>query len=592
MNALVKDFKDVFVAGTPAAPAVAAYDRVIPLWVCSIGGTGDIIVSNWKPPMAGYHCEYQQQIVHVPAVPARPAVPTLHQTDMRFGWNAGARSVQAIAALGASDMPHLAGFQFTVPANVLGVVVGLTLEDTGTTLADYKAGFYFSQGYWQPIENGVIQPFIRNAYTEGDVFALQLFPGTVLYQVNDSTYYGGSFSASAPVYLDTAMFSGGDKVLNAQILSGGGQNGVMAALRGHAFQGAYGRGDGKFAPLRGDGGIRNGQRSAMSALRGLGSWTSSFGVGVMPAMTGGASGGIQGPLNFGVQLGAMVAPLSGGGVLRSGFSGGGDGLLQPLQSYAHGGASFATQQRGVMAPAKGIGWGFEGSNNATIGTYCMSASDMLPITNTFVTLHSTGRMLAMFDVTLMVPAQIASQANARSMMLVDASVLAYIDSVVQAITNAHDQAEDVQVWVLNDRTGAMSQYKNYRFNSFAPIGGRYFGADHDGIYLLEGSTDGGEQIETSMRTGMLDLGTTNLKSISSVYLGVASEGRLSVVVETGAGESYRYLARSSDRASMQQRVDVGRGMKSTLYSFTVDGNGGDFELDSMDVNLAASARRI
>lgn len=589
MNTLIKEFTEVITPGLPARPASPAYDVVTRLVVCSVG---DGQTNTPGAPMPGYHCEEKDLITTIPAQPAVPATPAIIQSDYRFGWNAGARSSQAITPIGSSDMPHLAGFQFTVPANVLGVVVGLTLEDTGTTLADYKAGFYFSQGYWQPIENGVIQPFIRNAYTEGDVFALQLFPETVLYQVNDSTYYGGSFSASAPVYLDTAMFSGGDKVLNAQVLSGGGQNGVMAALRGHAFQGAYGRGDGKFAPLRGEGGIRNGQRSAMPALRGLGSWTSSFGVGVMPAMTGGASGGIQGPLNFGVQMGAMMAPLSGGGVLRSGFSGGGDALLQPLQSYAHGGASFATQQRGVMAPAKGIGWGFEGSNNATIGTYCMSASDMLPITSTLVALHSTGRMLAMFDVTLMVPAQIASHSSAMSMMLEDASVLAYIDSVVQAITNAHDQAEDVQVWVLNDRTGAMSQYKNYRFNSFATIGGRYFGADHDGIYLLEGSTDGGEQIETSMRTGMLDLGTTNLKSISSVYLGVASEGRISVVVETGAGESYRYLARSSDRASMQQRVDVGRGMRSTLYSFTVDGNGGDFELDSMDVNLAASARRI
>lgn len=593
MSELVKDYSDVLIAGTPAIAATPASSIVERVYLCAVGVYTDIIVPNASRsrPMPGYNCEVRDVIKYVPATPGRAAVPEIRQTDFRFGWNAGARSVEGLTQPKSGES-FTSGFGFSVPRNVLGVAVGLVEQDRNTLLQDYKVGFYFNQGFWQPLQNGVPFPYVRNAYNDGDVFELVLQTGSVMYKVNGNIMFGDAFTCDAPVYLDVAMFSGGDKVVDAQMISGGGQYGVMMPLQGYAYQGSYGRGNGKFAPLRGDGGIHSGQASVMAPLGGVGAWTEKFGIGLIPPLTSSGGGGLFQPSNFGVQLGARIPALHGVGVMRTGFTGGGVARLQAVRSYAYGETTSATQQRGVMAPMGSIGWGFEGNDNATIGAYCSVVGDMQPITNTFVTLHSTGRMLAMFDVTLMVPAQIASQADARSMMLEDVAVLAYIDSVVQAISDAHDQAEGVQVWVLNDRTGAMSQYKNYRFNSFATIGGRYFGADHDGIYLLGGGTDGGEQIETSMRTGMLDLGTTNLKSISNVYLGVASEGLLSVVVETGSGESYRYLARSNDRASMQQRVDTGRGMKSTLYSFAVDGNGGDFELDSMDVNLAASARRI
>lgn len=590
MSELVKDFTDVRIVGRPAVPAMPAFNFVDRIYICVVGDQADVVVSNISLPMPGYHCEFRDVIRHVPAVPGQAAVPEIRQTDYRFGWNAGGRSIDGVLqpAIGES---FLSGFRFTVPVNVLGVAVGLVEQDRSTLLQDYKVGFYFSQGFWQPLQNGVPFQFVRNPYNEGDVFELILQAGSVMYKVNGNTMFGDAFTGDAPVYLDTTMFSGGDKVVDAQLISGGGQNGFMMPLQGYGYQGSYGRGDGKLAPLRGDGGIFSGQFSGMAPLEGLGAWTSNFGIGLIPALTGSGSGGLLQPSGFGVQLDARIPALHGFGTMKTGFSGGGSALLQAVQSYAHGETTFGTQQRGVMAPAKSIGWGFEGSDNATIGTYCGTTSDMQPITSTVVALHSTGRMLAVFDVTLLVPAQIASQANVLSTMLEDASVMAYIDSVVQALSSA-DGGDDVQVWVLNDRTGAMSRYTNYRFNSFAMIGGHYFGADHDGIYLLEGAQDEDADIEANIRTGLLELGSKTLKGVTNVYLGVASDGLMSVEVETGQGERYRYFARNNDVASMQQRVDTGRGLRSNLYSFTVDGCGSDFELDSIDVNVAASPRRI
>ena len=51
-------------------------------------------------------------------------------------------------------------------------------------------------------------------------------------------------------------------------------------------------------------------------------------------------------------------------------------------------------------------------------------------------------------------------------------------------------------------------------------------------------------------------------------------------------------ARRASQHNAQQRVDTGRGLRATHYSFELLNGGVDFELDAMDVNVVKSARRI
>lgn len=218
---------------------------------------------------------------------------------------------------------------------------------------------------------------------------------------------------------------------------------------------------------------------------------------------------------------------------------------------------------------------------------------------------SSGRILGLIETRAVEHDSLASSAMAKSAIASDLSLMLYLDAIAQAKSLLGSQAEfdakDVHVWVMNDRNGAMSRYTNYGFNSFARIGDRHFGTDSTGLYLLEGDCDQTEQnaapIIGKAGTGMLDLGSKELKHVSNVYLSVASEGFVAVDVEVSSGyktvERYRYYARSLGRNAEQQRVDVGRGLRSNFYAFEASNpDGGMFELDGFDVALQKSTRRI
>lgn len=228
-------------------------------------------------------------------------------------------------------------------------------------------------------------------------------------------------------------------------------------------------------------------------------------------------------------------------------------------------------------------------------------------------ISSQAELIGAIDVSTLLNAALLSQAVGSGEIQCSADLVAYIDATVRAALgltsrlragaggsgephNNHDGGtadydDGYYVWVLNARTNAVSRYLRYGFDSFAQIGGHYFGVAEDGVYLLEGNTDAGQRIDARAGTGLLDLGAKELKHVSAVYLDTASDGVLSVRVQAGQ-QQYTYQARRASQYNAQQRVDTGRGLRATHYSFELLNGGADFELDSMDVNVAKSARRI
>jgi hypothetical protein len=66
-------------------------------------------------------------------------------------------------------------------------------------------------------------------------------------------------------------------------------------------------------------------------------------------------------------------------------------------------------------------------------------------------------------------------------------------------------AEDITSVVVNIKTGAISEYANFDFNSMAKIGGKYFGLKSDRLLELTGGTDEGVEIDSAFLTGITDL---------------------------------------------------------------------------------------
>lgn len=145
-------------------------------------------------------------------------------------------------------------------------------------------------------------------------------------------------------------------------------------------------------------------------------------------------------------------------------------------------------------------------------------------------------------------------------------------------------------WVMTPETKAMRSYTNWEFNSYATLGGQFLGAGKAGIYRMGGTTDDGTAIRASIRTGLLNFDTQNMKAVSRAYIGATTGGNLLLRVQatTTKGvlveQTYR-LVPAVTGALRQHRQGVGRGFQSVYWTFELanDTDGADFEVTNWHV---------
>ena len=556
--------------------------------------------TKWIP---GYWAEYTEESGYWAPDPAA-------------GWNAGAHSLVWLQQPPPGYEGITARYTFKARKESLGIFVGLAFDDAGTAPRDVLAGVYLSMGQWRPVRDGE-KLSGGGAFNDGTLFTLDLTPTGLQISTADASEFVPYIMPSA-VCLDAALYLKDDEILSADVACGGGQLGVLAPLQGLASQGPIGHANSVLAPVVGRAGMYEGCAGVLAPLGGV-AWTGAgLGLGVLAPMQSEGIGSVGGVGNDGsASQQSVLAPVDGICIVKSGYSGQQhNGVLAPIyDAWAYGGfgRALSGQPGGMLSQAVGVAYGTEGSNIAAWEELVYVRTPMATQPRVAVVLNSRGQIITILDAQAILGATLSSQGQALGSMDGDMSLLAYIDSVVRGADGLQGQSftgggqapnpgqqmpggtEDYDggyfVWVFNARTGAVSRYLRYGFDSFAQIGGHYFGVAEDGVYLLEGNTDAGQRIEARAGTGLLDLGAKELKHVSAVYLDAASDGVLSVRVQAGQ-QQYTYQARRASQYNAQQRVDIGRGLRATHYSFELLNSGADFELDAMDVNVAKSARRI
>jgi hypothetical protein len=159
------------------------------------------------------------------------------------------------------------------------------------------------------------------------------------------------------------------------------------------------------------------------------------------------------------------------------------------------------------------------------------------------------------------------------------------------ISAAYIAPNDVfTIWNVNAVTGAVSQYDNYAFNSFANFGQMYIGADEDGLYELNGCNDEGSAIIARIKSGLAQLTESRFTMIRDAYIGMRSDGTFVLRITTGEKEVYDY---TFDNQNMKTtRVQLGKGMRTRYASFELISTGSDFDLDSVEFIPLSSARRV
>lgn len=167
------------------------------------------------------------------------------------------------------------------------------------------------------------------------------------------------------------------------------------------------------------------------------------------------------------------------------------------------------------------------------------------------------------------------------------------DKLKMFVLNLADGSDATQgdAWAVNTHTSASSRYDRFSFNSFATVLGQSFGAKRGGLHLLNGANDAGAAITSGVALGKRSFGTSALKRLDAVYIGVSSAGNMFLKVGDGA-TSYTYTARAAGANLRTQRFDIGKGLRANYLTFEITNESDRFELDTVEFNILASARRI
>ena len=148
------------------------------------------------------------------------------------------------------------------------------------------------------------------------------------------------------------------------------------------------------------------------------------------------------------------------------------------------------------------------------------------------------------------------------------------------------------VWATNSRTGAVTEYQDYAYDSFLRLpNGVYLGAGNDGnLYELQGDTDNAAPIIIDVIGGLLDMGGSHFTSLKAAYLGMRASGIFYLKLTTDNDITRTYEVRT--RPLHTARVDIGKGLRGRYVQWELISTGQDLDLQSIEFIPLVSKRRV
>ena len=139
--------------------------------------------------------------------------------------------------------------------------------------------------------------------------------------------------------------------------------------------------------------------------------------------------------------------------------------------------------------------------------------------------------------------------------------------------------------VMNTLNGSVTEYDNFEFQSVTPT---HAGAA-TGLFMLGGDMDIDQPIVGAIQTGKTLIDEMRKKYVDAVHFAMTGDGDGTLAV-VGQTDSYSYSF--PIRAAGVSRAKPGRGIRENYLSFGLEkSDGGDFQLDRIEVQIAASINR-
>jgi len=159
---------------------------------------------------------------------------------------------------------------------------------------------------------------------------------------------------------------------------------------------------------------------------------------------------------------------------------------------------------------------------------------------------------------------------------------------------------NITTWVVNTRTSAVTEYRNYNFNSFAKMGMRFLGANAQGLWVLDGELDDTLSIITKMKSGLMQLAGSRFTSFKGAYLGIrvkdASGTRFhpkgDFILKLYAGDGREYIYAFRPQNMQTTKINMGKGLRARYFAWELIAPGENFDLESVEFVPITSIRRV
>lgn len=526
------------------------------------------------------------KLVVVPEQPEQPGSPAQYASVPAAGWTSFAHSIASVPSTGWAT--------FNVPVNVAGVVIGLSEYASPTSgYAHIKHGLRFSGDHVYNARTGDDY----GTFATTDTFkTLNDGVNVVLSKNGTPLATEASTYRREDLYLSAVLYNIGDEVDNPELMyeAYGSSATSLSALTVNASQDTYGDAISAIPALTVSTGTGDYVAALVPPLAVLSADTSTYGAGIasIPALTATSYGGLAGGAGFAaadVAVPFFVTSALG----LTGEIGGVDASMRPFAILAsesdYGEAKTTLPPLYVFAYTEPNDEAYA-LETITASAPATAASVLLVTVLDGVAVGATAVATALLDA--VVQEQLTASGTVATEQLLDAIARSFIQAGSTGILETTVGRTDLDTPVWHDQAGGSTMYRDYGFNSFARIGGKYYGANEDGLFLLEGGDDAGTPIHASIDLGRLDFKTAEKKTISQCYLGMAADGNL-VLKVIAEGKEYLYKTRSFSPEMQQQRITTGKGLKTNYITAQFfNENGADFEIDSVRFFVADLTRRI
>jgi hypothetical protein len=147
-------------------------------------------------------------------------------------------------------------------------------------------------------------------------------------------------------------------------------------------------------------------------------------------------------------------------------------------------------------------------------------------------------------------------------------------------------------YLYNTETGSVTTYDNFNFTLATRFGTKHIFGSPTGLYEFGGTTDAGAAIQAQLQTIAYNFGTSNLKQIPEVYLGVKANNSIVLKVNVDDKASAYYKLSQHTQSLRTERVKLGKGLIGRYFQFELITSASNFNMESIEFYPVVLRRKI